>query len=338
MAATHAWAQARMGDLATSDLGLTELGAALSHIVHAVVPHDGYSFIGFDPVSCLRIFHTAENALDGMERELVHNEYVEHDLHRFTDLAERKVPVGTLGGGGRDETLSPRLHELLPVHGFARELRVSLRQSGRMWGALVLLRERNRAPFSESEVSALIGLVPALTDVVRSVSRRPNAAMPSARPAGVVVVNPDGTAAAISAEADAWFADLPLNGPLTASNPLPFLVVEAAAAAQARDGKSAMIRCCSGRWLMVGGCHLNNGQIAVVLQPPTPQQRLPVFAALHDLTPRQCDILELLVAGYALRSIARRLNISEHTVDDHLKSMYRKTSTNSRADLAARLG
>jgi len=113
--------------LAQADLALDELAAELSAVLSGVIPHEGYCLIGFDPISGLRTFHTGRNALVGDPTRMVHNETVEHDLHRFTDLARRGSPIGTLGGGGPGEARSPRLHEVLAGQGFSRELRLALR-------------------------------------------------------------------------------------------------------------------------------------------------------------------------------------------------------------------
>jgi DNA-binding CsgD family transcriptional regulator len=77
--------------------------------------------------------------------------------------------------------------------------------------------------------------------------------------------------------------------------------------------------------------------VAVVLQPATADQLLPAIAAWHDLTPRQVDVLNLLLRGYLIKQIAWRLGLSPHTVDDHLKILYRKTGTNSHQELVAAL-
>ena len=77
--------------------------------------------------------------------------------------------------------------------------------------------------------------------------------------------------------------------------------------------------------------------MAVVLQPATIDQLLPAIAAWHEFTPRQLDVLHLLLQGHPVKQIARRLGLSPHTVEDHLKTLYRKTGTNSQQELIATL-
>jgi len=49
------------------------------------------------------------------------------------------------------------------------------------------------------------------------------------------------------------------------------------------------------------------------------------------LTPRERDILELLVEGATLKAVAERLGTSFHTVDNQVRSIYEKMHVHSRA-------
>jgi DNA-binding CsgD family transcriptional regulator len=57
-----------------------------------------------------------------------------------------------------------------------------------------------------------------------------------------------------------------------------------------------------------------------------------------SLSPRQRQIAELVAEGVTNRVIAQRLNISEHTVEHHLSSIFARLGLRSRAALAARVG
>jgi hypothetical protein len=210
---------------------------------------------------------------------------VEHDLHRFADLARRVTPVGTLGGGGAGEARSPRLHEILAEQGFSRELRLALRTGSTLWGAVVLLREHGRRPFSDEEARAALAIAQPLTRAVKRISVRPRGQVPPPLPPGVVIVGPDDTAEAISPQAAAWFSDFrPYS-----EDPLPYVVVQAAAGTRNEHGaptdQLARIRTWSGRWLSLAACPLGGGRVAVVLQPATTDQLLPAIAAWYEFTP-----------------------------------------------------
>ena len=85
------------------------------------------------------------------------------------------------------------------------------------------------------------------------------------------------------------------------------------------------------------------------LSPAIAQRLLRVFnappePAHHDaeqLTAREREVLVLVSKGCRLPELAERLQISRHTVSDHLKHIYRKLKVNSRAEAtleAARMG
>lgn len=57
---------------------------------------------------------------------------------------------------------------------------------------------------------------------------------------------------------------------------------------------------------------------------------LSAFAAAHDISPRERDVLELWIAGRGMKYIENALFISESTVKSHLRSIYRKCDTHNR--------
>jgi DNA-binding CsgD family transcriptional regulator len=65
-------------------------------------------------------------------------------------------------------------------------------------------------------------------------------------------------------------------------------------------------------------------------------ERREVFSRSHALTGREEALLGHLAEGVDTRTVARLMTISEHTVQDHLKSMFSKTSTSSRSELLAK--
>lgn len=65
--------------------------------------------------------------------------------------------------------------------------------------------------------------------------------------------------------------------------------------------------------------------------PPTPGH-----SNLPPLTGRQTEIAALVAEGLTNRQIARRLNITEKTVEMHLSNMFSKLRVTSRAAVASR--
>ncbi len=64
-----------------------------------------------------------------------------------------------------------------------------------------------------------------------------------------------------------------------------------------------------------------------------PAVRIKAFCSTHKLSPREIEVVQLLIEGLTTVAIAERLSISPHTVRDHLKNLYRKTGASSRGEL-----
>ncbi len=58
---------------------------------------------------------------------------------------------------------------------------------------------------------------------------------------------------------------------------------------------------------------------------------------LRDLSPREKEVLALLIAGDRVPAIATQLHISPHTVRNHLKAIYRKVEVQSQSELIHRV-
>ena len=55
-----------------------------------------------------------------------------------------------------------------------------------------------------------------------------------------------------------------------------------------------------------------------------------------SLSPRECDILELIGQGYSNKRVARALGITAETVKSHVKRVFIKLDVNTRAHAVAR--
>jgi DNA-binding CsgD family transcriptional regulator len=71
--------------------------------------------------------------------------------------------------------------------------------------------------------------------------------------------------------------------------------------------------------------------------PPTPPTAPNGEGAALEitLTPREIEVLRLVVSGKSSREVADELVLSPRTVERHIANIYRKTDTHGRAQLAA---
>lgn len=72
---------------------------------------------------------------------------------------------------------------------------------------------------------------------------------------------------------------------------------------------------------------LNEAQDLAAVQQPSSSD--------HPLSPRELEVLGLAAKGLTNKEIAYRLNLSERTIQFHLRSVFNKTTTNSRTEAVA---
>lgn len=77
--------------------------------------------------------------------------------------------------------------------------------------------------------------------------------------------------------------------------------------------------------------------IAVSIERATPDERASVFGRAYGLSTLERELLRHVIAGGDTSQIARSMHLSLHTVQDHLKSIFAKTSVHSRRTLLARM-
>ncbi len=99
------------------------------------------------------------------------------------------------------------------------------------------------------------------------------------------------------------------------------------------------------RIVLDGGTYLPPGIYRDLAPPPgagsDPQQLRQARLDALDLSPRQIDVLRLLVLGRSTKLIARELDVAESTIKTHLLALFRKLDVNSRTQAivaAARMG
>ena len=54
---------------------------------------------------------------------------------------------------------------------------------------------------------------------------------------------------------------------------------------------------------------------------------------MNKITPREKEVLALVVQGYSNEEIGRKLNISKHTAKAHISEILRKMELQTRAEL-----
>ena len=107
------------------------------------------------------------------------------------------------------------------------------------------------------------------------------------------------------------------------------------AAGPVSAGAWARVRAPSGAWLTVHASQLDDADasVAVVVEPTSPIALAPLIIAAYALTPRESEVTRRLLAGLPRKAIASELQISPHTVNDHIKVVFDKTGVSSAGQL-----
>ncbi|HYR26695.1 MAG TPA: response regulator transcription factor [Aquabacterium sp.] len=82
--------------------------------------------------------------------------------------------------------------------------------------------------------------------------------------------------------------------------------------------------------------HFRTGEVSPTSpgHPPATQSTAPAPLDHDRLTPRESEVLTYLSKGFTIKEIAALMGIKWFTVNDHIKSIYKKLNVSSRAEAA----
>lgn len=257
-------------------------------------------------------------------------EFARHDVSRFAELADRRDGVGLLSQETHGELVSsPRYREMIEPEGGADELRVAFADAFGMWGCMTLFSS-TRLEVEHGEL--LSKLAPTLTRSLR-IARVRGAESEQGGP-GVILLDSHDRPTAIDPRAHELLPDL------APTEEMPGLVYVLAALARIRDPSRPATACTTdahGRWLAIDATPMGEGPrsaVAIVVQPGPEMSLLDTMFRAYALSERERQVAVLAVRGRTTKEIAGRLFLSPWTVQDHLKSIFEKTSVGTRGELA----
>lgn len=331
---------------AMSERMATAIGRAVPFDFHCWHTMDPATLI-FTGAAAWDVPGVAHPHTDGCD-VLAHVEYAIPDVIQWSYLARSLWPVGILSRATHgNPRLSARYRELMHPHGHEHELRASFVSDGSCWGAAGLYRIAGRPDFDEREADFLASLDSVIADGFRR-ALLVTAPLPEDVPdgPGLIVLDHRDEVESVTTAALRWMEEIVDPGRPQAHPPL---VVRAVAARARRAGdenrggkESSRARTYtqSGRWLIVHGMRMtggDEGRIAVIIEPGRPDEIAPLILRAYGLSDRERQVTRLVMVGAATDEIARVLNISPHTVQDHLKAIFEKTGIRSRRELVAKV-
>lgn len=268
-------------------------------------------------------------------------------LNRWDTMSAPVASLDRAAGGRR----ASRLHrEVLDGGGVGDVASIVFRDGHGCWGFLDLWRSAGEPPFSHRELDVLAEDVDEVTAALRQCQARAfddQVAVTAQAGPAVLFLSADLDVLGQTPETDAYLrALLPTDADRA---PVPAGAFNVAAALLGAEAglfdhpPVARTRPAGGTWLTFRAARIDDDRpaagrdIAVTITASTPAERRSLYVRAHGLSHREIDVVELLAEGADTRKISGALFVSEHTVQDHLKSVFDKTGTRNRRTLLARL-
>jgi DNA-binding CsgD family transcriptional regulator len=265
------------------------------------------------------------------------------DVNQLRHLVRAPSPVGWLDEATHGDRMQACRYRLaMAPHGMGDELRTALMVEGTCWGLLCVHRAHAVAGFDAHDAALLAAIGPVIARALRRtlVSEQALITEGSDGP-GVTVLNPDLTVHSSTPAAARWLSELAdLDRPKPRYLPSAVHGVAQHLHAGGQPGSArTRVHTPSGRWVTVHAAHLDDasGRIAVVFEPTSPAALAPLIIAAYGLTHRESEVTRRLLTGLPRKTIASELEISLHTVNDHIKTIFDKTGASSAGHLRAQL-
>ena len=315
-----------------------------------VVAFDGACWQTHDPGSDLISQHRLHDIEDHFP-VVAHNEYAVDDVNKFAQLARagRKAATISQATGGHPQR-SPRFRDLLNPGGYGPELRSVFVADGSSWGSVILVRRAGQPEFQDRDVELVADASALFARAVRRglVAEACESAEPVPDAPAVIELDPSGELVSASSSADPLLAELSGSTPEAgARSPSIHALAHATRTAIAAGGQaphqtlpSATVKTPAATWLVLHGGLLgdpSSGSVAVFIQRAHPTLVAPLLLKAYGLTPREQEVTQLMLRGATTIQAAQRLEISPHTITDHMKSIFEKTGTRTRGELSATL-
>jgi DNA-binding NarL/FixJ family response regulator len=371
---TGTWARTRARDriaaIGAEPLDAMHLRRQVLEVLREVIDYDAHVWLLTDPVTTVGAAPLAAVPCLPELPALIKAKYATR-VNRWTVLQGQDSPAARLHDAvGGDLARSLVWREVLSRYQIGDVASAVFADQFGCWGFLDLWRDDAREPFARSDAEFIEGVTGQLTTALRRCQARTftEPAYPRQPGIGPVVLTLDDDLRITSrtAASQAWL-DM-LLPPRPDERAVPASVYNVAAqllAAEAGvDGHPAATRVhlAGGLWLTLRAARLASDEpgpapgarpaqaagrrpaqgnpgaatIVVTIEEISAADRLDLFARAFGLTTRENELLSLLATGSDTRAMARQMSLSEHTVQDHLKSIFAKTGARDRVTVLSR--
>ncbi len=358
MAGNWARAQARVRIEAIGAASLDDrtLRRQVLTVLRDVVAFDAYVWLLTDPVTTVGAAPLADVPCMAELPALIKAKYVT-SINRWTGLQQQASPIALLHSTVHGDLSRSRVwREVLSRYAIGDVASAVFADQFGCWGFLDLWRDDSREPFSTADAEFIAALITSLTRALRRSQARTfiHPAAPQRHQAGPVVLTlgNDLRITSRTAASQAWLNVL--LPPDRDERAIPAGVYNVAAqliaAEEGVDAHPASTRThlADGFWLTLRAARLSASEqqpaaaasgaaaLVVTIEEASASERLELYGRAFALSGREHELLGLLATGSDTRAMARQMSLSEHTIQDHLKSIFAKTGARDRVTVLSR--
>lgn len=357
---TGAWARTRARErieaIGAASLDSTDLRRQALEVLREVVDFDAYGWLLTDPVTAVGSAPLADMPCLPELSALIKAKYAT-PVNRWTVLAQRTSPTGLLDEAVDGDLARSRVwREVMSRYGVRDVASTVFADRFGCWGFLDLWRDDTCEPFDRADADFIDSVAASLTTALRECQARTfvEAATPHRHDVGPVVLTLDEDLRITSrtAASQGWLDVLLPPGPDERAIPASVYNVAAQllAVEAGVDDHAAFTRAhlTDGFWLTLRAARLasdppgpdspthGTGLVVVTIEEASATERLELFARAFGLSAREYELLGMLATGSDTRAMARQMSLSEHTIQDHLKSIFTKTGARDRVTVLSR--
>jgi DNA-binding CsgD family transcriptional regulator len=319
------------------------LRIALLDEIRKVVGFDAYAWLLTDPETSVGSSPLADVPCLPELPRLIRLKYLTK-VNRWTTL-NAPVALLTVATGG-ELSRSFLWREMLDHYGVEDIASSVYRDQHGCWGFLDLWR--TAGSFTASDAAFLADIAAPVTAALRRAQARTfvDVHERSARGPIVLVLSPDLEVRAQTPQTREYLRVL--VPPDEDRSPVPASAYNVAAQLLANEAggeagsPAARVHLTGGLWLTLRAARLGEASardqrdLAISIEETSPSERAALFARAYGLSKREGELLAHLATGSDTHELAQRMFLSQHTVQDHVKSIFAKTGLNSRRDILSR--
>lgn len=347
--------------LTVAGLDGPELLSRTARALHRVVPFDLYSAATIDPAS--NLITQTFGGLPGAEyhRQLANRLYFDHfyfqeGLGYTTSLLQQRRWAATLSDlteGKLDRSLCYR--DALKPAGLSDKLH-AIFVDRVLWGDIELYRATDSPAFSPEQIDLVRRISPLVGAGIKAAALRARAQQPAASGEdvpGVIVIDQLRRVVSATPVAERLLAELdPLAGHWRTGAALPVAVQVVLgmldqSLTPGRDQCAfqvprVQVRGWTGRWLTLHASLTEPAfgrpaESVVVIGASRAEDLAWLTLVSYGLSPREEEVVKLVVGGLSTKQIGARLFIANHTVQRHLSNIFEKVGVRSRRALVKEL-